>query len=107
MGKNLTNKPIKIEFLNLSTINPQYENFDALGWKKKKNLYIYINEKHKDAVYIICMCLIGLTENFLMVSGYNFALLLIAEMINGSNKQKIENKSNSNQEGYMLNYEKR
>ncbi len=49
LGKNLTNKPIKIEFLNLSTINPQYENFDALGWKKKKNLYIYINEKHKDA----------------------------------------------------------
>lgn len=49
LGKNLTNRPIKIEFLNLSTINPQYTNFDALGWKKKKNLYIYINEKHKDA----------------------------------------------------------
>ncbi len=49
LGKNLTNRPIKIEFLNLSTINPLYANFDALGWKKKKNLYIYINEKHKDA----------------------------------------------------------
>lgn len=49
LGKNLTNKPMKIEFLNLSTINPQYTNFDALGWKKKKELYIYINEKHKDA----------------------------------------------------------
>lgn len=49
LGKNLTNKPIQIEFLNLSTISPMYTNFDALGWKKKKNLYIYINEKHKDA----------------------------------------------------------
>ena len=49
LGKNLTNRPIKIEFLNLSTINPMYMNFDALGWKRKKNLYIYINEKHKDA----------------------------------------------------------
>ncbi|MBE7707145.1 MAG: hypothetical protein E7Z88_00385 [Cyanobacteria bacterium SIG27] len=49
LGKNLTNKPIQVEFLNLSTISPMYTNFDALGWKKKKNLYIYINEKHKDA----------------------------------------------------------
>lgn len=49
LGKNLTDRPIKIEFLNLATINPMYMNFDALGWKKKKNLYIYINEKHKDA----------------------------------------------------------
>lgn len=49
LGKNLTNRPIKVEFLNLATISPMYTNFDALGWKKKKNLYIYINEKHKDA----------------------------------------------------------
>ncbi|MBQ8847508.1 MAG: hypothetical protein IJ003_01020 [Candidatus Gastranaerophilales bacterium] len=49
LGKNLSNRPIKIEFLNLSTINPMYTNFDALGWKRKKNLFIYINEKHKDA----------------------------------------------------------
>ena len=49
LGKNLTKRPIKIEFANLSTINPMYANFDALGWKKKKNLCIYINEKHKDA----------------------------------------------------------
>jgi len=49
LGKNLTNRPIKVEFLDLSTISPMYMNFDALGWKKKKNLYIYINEKHKDA----------------------------------------------------------
>lgn len=49
LGKNLTNREVKIEFMNLSLINPMYMNFDALGWKKKKNLYIYINEKHKDA----------------------------------------------------------
>ena len=49
LGKNLTNRPIEIEFVNLGSISPMYINFDALGWKKKKNLYIYINEKHKDA----------------------------------------------------------
>ena len=49
LGKNLTNRPIEIEFMNLASINPMYMNFDALGWKKKKNLYIYINEKHSDA----------------------------------------------------------
>jgi len=49
LGKNLTGRPMKIEFINLASINPIYMNFDALGWKKKKNLYIYINEKHKDA----------------------------------------------------------
>lgn len=49
LGKNLTEKPIKVDFLDLSTINPIYTNFDALGWKQKKRLHIYINEKHKDA----------------------------------------------------------
>ena len=49
LGKNLTEKPIKVEFSNLSLINPIYANFDALGWKKKKKLTIYINQKHKDA----------------------------------------------------------
>ncbi|MBQ7287159.1 MAG: hypothetical protein IJW73_05300 [Candidatus Gastranaerophilales bacterium] len=49
LGKNLSKRPVKIEFLNLMTISPMYTNFDALGWKKKKDLFIYINEKHKDA----------------------------------------------------------
>ncbi len=49
LGQNLSKKPMKIEFANLGAINPLYTNFDALGWKKKKNLCIYINEKHKDA----------------------------------------------------------
>ena len=49
LGKNLSGKPVVVEFTNLGNINPIYANFDALGWKKKKNLCIYINEKHKDA----------------------------------------------------------
>ncbi len=49
LGNNLSQRPMKVEFKNLSEINEQYANFDALGWKKGKNLYIYINAKHKDA----------------------------------------------------------
>jgi len=49
LGNNLSQKPVKIEFRDLGQINEQYATFDALGWKKGKNLYIYINNKHKDA----------------------------------------------------------
>ncbi len=49
LGENLTGKPIKVEFRNLSLLNEAYANFDALGWKNKNRLYIFINEKHKDA----------------------------------------------------------
>jgi len=49
LGNNLTGKPIKVEFKNLASINPQYATFDALGWKRSNKLYIFINEKHKDA----------------------------------------------------------
>ncbi len=49
LGNNLSQKPMKIEFRDLSKINSDYATFDALGWKKGKNLYIYINQKHKDA----------------------------------------------------------
>ncbi len=49
LGDNLTGKPVKIEFKNLSEINPNYEKFDAVGWKRKGSLYIYINPKHKEA----------------------------------------------------------
>jgi len=49
MGNNLSGKPVKIEFRDLGTIKPEYAEFDALGWKKGKSLYIYINPKHKDA----------------------------------------------------------
>lgn len=49
LGENLSNNPIKIEFTNLAQFNPQYANFDALGWKKGAKLYIYINQKHVNA----------------------------------------------------------
>lgn len=49
LGNNLTEKPVKIEFKNLGEINKDYADFDALGWKKGKRLYIYINPRHKDA----------------------------------------------------------
>ena len=49
LGNNLSGKPIKIEFKDLGAINPDYANFDALGWKKNKQLFIYINPRHKDA----------------------------------------------------------
>ena len=47
LGNNLSGKPVKIEFRDLGQINQEYATFDALGWKKGKNLYIYINNKHK------------------------------------------------------------
>lgn len=49
LGKNLSGKPVKIEFRDLGAINSEYAEFDALGWKKKNQLYIYINPRHKDA----------------------------------------------------------
>ena len=49
LGKNLTNKPVKVEFYELSAIKPQYANYDALGMKKKNQLYIYVNQKHSNA----------------------------------------------------------
>ncbi|MBR1424065.1 hypothetical protein IJ579_00710 [bacterium] len=49
LGNNLSEKPVKIEFRDLGQISQDYSTFDALGWKKGKNLYIYISNKHKDA----------------------------------------------------------
>lgn len=49
LGSNLSQKPIKIEFRDLSQISTEYATFDALGWKRGKKLYIYINQKHRNA----------------------------------------------------------
>ena len=49
LGYNLTQKPIKIEFKDLSELNEAYSSYDAVGWKKKNKLYIYINPKHEYA----------------------------------------------------------
>ncbi len=49
LGYNLTQKPIRIEFKDLSELNEAYSSYDAVGWKKKGKLYIYINPKHEYA----------------------------------------------------------
>ena len=49
LGNNLSQKPVKIEFKNLSELNEAYANFDAVGWQRKGKLYIYINPKHENA----------------------------------------------------------
>jgi len=49
LGYNLTQKPIKIEFKNLAELNEAYSSYDAVGWKKKNRLFIYINPKHDNA----------------------------------------------------------
>ena len=59
IGNNLSDKPIKIEFKNLAQIHQNYAEFDALGWKKKNKLYIYINEKHADAPSIALAALLS------------------------------------------------
>ena len=43
LGNNLSGRPMKIEFKDLGQIKQAYSTFDALGWKKGKNLYIYIS----------------------------------------------------------------
>ena len=59
LGNNLSLKPIKIEFKNLSEMGQAYADFDALGWKKKNKLYIYINQKHQDAPPIALAALLA------------------------------------------------
>ena len=49
LGYNLTQYPVKIQFKDLSEIDPAYATFDAVGWKNKGKLYIYINPKHEYA----------------------------------------------------------
>lgn len=49
MGYNLTERPIKVVFKDLKSINEKYDGFDALGWKKGRRLFIYINPRHSDA----------------------------------------------------------
>lgn len=49
LGSNLTQRPVRVQFRDLGEINEAYKSFDALGWKKGKQLYIFINPRHKDA----------------------------------------------------------
>jgi len=59
LGTNLTSKPIKVEFKDLSTINPKYGTYDALGWKRGSKLYIYINQKHNTSPAIALAALLS------------------------------------------------
>ena len=49
LGNNVSNRPIKIHFKNLAELSRNYANFNALGWKKGRQLFIYINNKHRTA----------------------------------------------------------
>lgn len=49
LGHNVTQHPIKVMFKDLSELNEAYKSFDAVGWKRKGKLYIYINPKHQYA----------------------------------------------------------
>lgn len=59
LGNNLTSRPIKIEFKDLGLINPKYSNYDALGWKRGKSLYIYISQKHNTSPAIAIAALLS------------------------------------------------
>ena len=49
LGYNVTQTPVKVMFKDLSELNEAYKTFDAIGWKAKGKLYIYINPKHEYA----------------------------------------------------------
>ena len=49
LGNNLSGHPVKVEFTDLKDFGDEFKDFDALGYKKGKKLYIFINEKHKNA----------------------------------------------------------
>lgn len=59
LGNNLTGRPAKLEFKNLGQINQSYANYDALGWKRGKSLYIYINDKHTNSPAIALAALLS------------------------------------------------
>lgn len=59
LGNNLTARPMHVEFKNLSSINQNYANYDALGWKRGKSLYIYINQKHSTSPAIAIAALLS------------------------------------------------
>lgn len=50
LGNNLSQKPIRIMFKDLSEISEEYTDFDALACKDRSGRpYIFINQKHKNA----------------------------------------------------------
>lgn len=59
LGNNLTSKPIKVEFKDLSQFNKKYTDYDALGWKRGSRLYIYINQRHNTSPAIALAALLS------------------------------------------------
>lgn len=59
LGNNLTGKPVKVAFKDLSEINKTYHDYDALGWKRGSRLYIYINQKHSTSPAIALAALLS------------------------------------------------
>ena len=49
LGHNITQQPVKVMFRDLSEIDSAYSSFDAIGWRKRGQLYVYINPKHQYA----------------------------------------------------------
>lgn len=59
-GNNMSNKPIKVMFFNLSRMNIAYEKYDALTCKHKNGtLYIFINSIHRNAPIEALACLLS------------------------------------------------
>lgn len=59
LGNNLSKRPIKIEYRDLGSINENYQSYDALGWKRGRTLYIFINKKHENAPSIALAALLA------------------------------------------------
>lgn len=60
LGNNISGKPIKVEFRDLSAISSAYASFDALGWRvSKKKLKIFINARHRNAPPEALACLLS------------------------------------------------
>lgn len=49
LGNNKSEKPIKLMFRDLTEISDKYKDYDAVGWKRGRRIYIYINSKHVNA----------------------------------------------------------
>lgn len=63
MGKNPTNKAVKIEFWD--KFSEKYKQYFALGVLKKNQLFIYINSKHEDAPpEALCALIAGRAFNY-------------------------------------------
>jgi hypothetical protein len=60
MGNNLSKRPVKVMFYDLSQMNAAYANYDALTCKHTSGtLYIFINTIHRDAPISALACLLS------------------------------------------------